>query len=536
MTDSTPDAAAPSPETKPRRRRWLLWSLLTLVALLAVGAVVAHQVVAPMMIRKVVRQELQSRWQGPIEIGEVTFSLTEPIVIHDVVLTDDDGRTWATFGQMEVVLLDWPATTIRITELNFRQAELAAHLGHRPPLKGPTPEPDPTLKTLPTLVTILVEAPALTIFSEDGAARRLTDLRIEATRLPSPESGSPVGAMWQLAVTINDETFPTSLDGTVVLGADQVVLEARACVDGPDIKVRANLAGALDRTDDSAPILLAATATGLTFGGLSEAALRGRLSPAGGLELWGQATAKMIDLHRLAAAGGWAQPDHGTLSQGEWVGYTDGVALTNLQGHGLVRADDVAVSEFTLFRQLARAINPTRQMGTGDSDGYAIFALADGITTIHIGRMVDVLTATDVHDGSTVDLITGELDLAVSAAVMDDITPLLKLLPIIGPAAGLANSVIHLDVTGTWDEPVITPAPQRMLTDNLIGFLQSATNFGGDLGAFFVNPGEDAMTALLQDAAIELEATWPKPPAEPAQPPSPLAAPRWGRRAQPSQD
>ncbi len=91
----------------------------------------------------------------------------------------------------------------------------------------------------------------------------------------------------------------------------------------------------------------------------------------------------------------------------------------------------------------------------------------------------------------------------------------------------LKDKLIHLHVTGTVDNPVVTHKPTRALTANAMNFMKLATNFGGDFGAMLTGRPQGLLRSLSNDAQFVW--TFPQPvPDTPALPPRPSKAPHWG--------
>jgi len=570
----------PAAPAKPRRQRarWFRRALIVVLAVCALAAALVHQVIAPARIRHGVRQKLQGRWQGPITVGRAAFSLRGPLVVRDVVLADADGRTWATIGHMTLQLADWPSREIRLREIHLDDVHLELHAGHSPPVDLRR-QPD---ASMPALQGVHTRGLDVTIHSTDGAERRLTGAHLDLRRQPEADEvrgwdvvgqgvcdgvatsltgvlsqhrdedggGRMIGFVGSLdrpdAVTsfeiavgpdapgtmvFNATIQPTDaatweslnvVGGTDALQSPEVVFNGQARLTGPDLDTRANLAAHVIRDGPQAGQVLAiAHLAGETYGGVTRGWLRGRLLPGGAPELWGNLVAENVSLRRAAVAAGRAKPDHGRLAAGQFVFYTDGRDLEQLRGMGMAYVDDVALGEATLFRDLADAINNRRGILAGDADAVTVFSLAERVATIHLGRTVDVAAALDVQPGGTVDLATKELDLSVSVAVMSELRPILQMFPMAGLAAGLADSLVQLDVAGTWDTPVITPAANRIVTASLHRFLLAAIDMGGDISGLLMAPTREVLQRLLRTGPAAEGPDWPDAPAHPPLPAAP---------------
>jgi hypothetical protein len=467
--------------------------------------------------------------------------------------------------------------------MTFADADVVVHLGESAPLIVGTGTDGPGMAQLHT---VGIEARTVTIQSGDQTLRRLTDVAVQLTKQAPADGGSgpewqltanlldegvatTVSGVVLRSRSANDEFGPgavrfagdlqrpdgqgqlqfalgmppngplefdlraqPSLDGIDVLHAlghtdnawaQRVDWTGQVRLAGPDLDSKTNVTAAVNRPGgDGPPLMLAGATMAAGLGGRASGLLRARLNAGGRLEIWGELFAEDIELPRAAAAVGRTQPDHGRLVRGETAFYLDGLTMDDVQAQGMLFFDDVAVGEFPVVRELARAISPGRQVLTDDSDALMLFSLDQNVLTIHVGRVVDLLTALNTEDGSTINLATREVDLRVSAALVSDLQPILQLLPVVNWAATIADSLVHMNVTGTWDDPVVTPAAERIVTSNAVGFVQAMMGLGGNWGALLLDGGQDLFGVLLADDEAAPAPPWPPAPNTPTMPDPPV--------------
>ena len=354
----------------------------------------------------------------------------------------------------------------------------------------------------------------------------------------------PAGPM-TVAVTLTDDgdlrwDRATVTGRTDDLWADRVTITGQATFAADHIMSLANWEAAVHAGGDTPnEALFVAVHETNALGGKASGLIRGRLGPNEPLQVWSRTIVADMELKQLARFFGHQQPDQGTLRAGEIYLYNEGLQFDTPHAAGALHATGMSTGRIILFRQIGQALGPNSQALGGHADAVTIFSLVDNVATIQLGRMADRLVALDVEKGSTVRMDTGRLDLFVSGGLMSQLRPALQMLPMVNWAANMADALVHMHVTGTLDEPVVTPKPARALTTNALSFMKIATNFGGDFGAMLTGRPQGLLRSLSGDAQFVW--AFPRPvPEQPPLPPRPSKAPYWGapttRPTQPAQD
>ncbi len=580
---NSPVVDAPRP-----RRRWLkrlMWLMIALAAVGGMGWAVVYGYVGPKRVRTMTLEGLRRRWAGPIEIGRGEFRLRGPVAVRDVVFKDDAGRTWARVDRMELTVKNWPRASTQIAGITFRGAAITAHPGTRPPLVAPAGPADVTTLEMrsvfidgcrvtfgaatdgcvtPDLSVRLHRRPLVMadgrrpwhimvrvvdsdadehlwgwLTSRRDPSGRLSEIAFDGryargeriAEIDVAFAPPPAGPM-TMAVALTDEGDPQWGRATVTgrtddLWADRVKLVGQATFAADRIMSLANWEAAVHSAGDTPnEALFVAVHETNALGGKASGLIRGRLGPNEPLQIWSRTIVADMELKQLARFFGHEQPDQGTLRAGEIYVYNEGVRFDAPHAAGALHATGMSTGRIALFRQIGQALGPNSQALGGHADAVTIFSLVDNIATIQLGRMADRLVALDVEKGSTVRMDTGQLNLFVSGGLMSQLRPALQMLPMMNWAANIADALVYMHVTGTLDEPVITPRPARALTTNAMNFMKLATNFGGDFGAMLTGRPQGLLRSLSSDAQF----VWAFPklvPDQPPLPPRPSKDPHW---------
>ncbi len=125
-------------------RRSLFFRLLRVLCgaaiLFAAIAAATKYLVAPALVRSQAQQALGDYWDGTVEIGQVEFDFTGPVLLRNIVLKDTAGRTWATLNNLTARLDNWPGLHPVLADLDGNTLEVRAHFIDgkcRPPLRTP---------------------------------------------------------------------------------------------------------------------------------------------------------------------------------------------------------------------------------------------------------------------------------------------------------------------------------------------------------------------------------------------------------------
>ena len=444
-------------------------------------SVLAWGLIVPRLVRRDVRQRLERYWGGVVEFGNTSFSLRGPIVIHDVALKDEAGRTWATTPALVAEISHWQWLDPQITALRASQTEVTVHLDAAPPLQQPTSTDEPAW-------------PFLTLID------------VEMSRVAFLQDGRPAGEIGPSQLFANWRD-----DGSDIWDATLKGLP-------PDVPV--NLQMAVDLDDINGEELLAANIVGDLAGGQLTGTVRTRRSAGRPLEVWGSLLADdvmLADLPMVAAS----DVGRGYLILGQGVFHIDEPSLSGLTGRGSVLVKDLPAEGIPVLTEIAILVGPESHLEQTD---LAMTFTLDGETlTVEQGKIGGVVLAVSIEPASTANILTGELDMTTTAATLADAHSLAEHLPIVGMLAGISDALTRATVTGTWREPVVTPTPMTSAEDPLLDFFGSVGRSGGRLDAGVLSTlGKLFENGLAADGDDGWPEGCPPPPTQPPMPARPI--------------
>ncbi len=442
--------------------------------------VIAWGLILPRLVRRDVRQRLERYWGGVVEFGDTSFSLRGPIVIQDVALKDDAGRTWARTPSLVADVSHWDWLDPQITALRASQMEVTYHLDAAAPLRQPTDTGEPAW-------------PFLTLIS------------VELNRVAFLDDGQTIGQIGPSEIVATWRDDDTGLWDATLKGA------------APSMPVDIQMTVDVDVVDHQE--LLAANIAGDLAGGQVTATIRSRLSADRPLEAWGSVAASGVELAAVPMIPP-SQVGRGRLVQGHLTFYVDQPSPSALLGEGTFFAKDLPAKNVPLLHEIAVVVGPNGHLE--ETDLAMAFSMAGEMLTVEQGHVGGAVLAVSIEPGSTANLRTGELDMIATAALLRDLRGMVRHLPIVGMLAGLSEAMTHMTVTGTWQRPLVTPVPLADTSEPLLDFFSRLDRSGGQLDEGVLG----AMITLLGDSDGPADnGNWPEaappPPIQPPMPPRP---------------
>jgi len=462
---------------------------MRLVVVLLVAAIIASLAIklyaAPALIGWEIRKDLQESWRGEVEVGLVEFNYLGPVIVHGLTLRDNEGETWLTTGRLRAEVAGWPGLRPKVTQLTLDRPVVTAHI-HKPlPLVSPAGEPSELLD----IRHVMLANGSVIVRTTDGLLCHFTNVRLSA---------NDQGGQWRMQLTFDegDNSFVITGRAEETVGDNGSrqtnFVGGAALPDG-----RADITIALQRHPDQPDRRLAASTN------ISIEAFQGRASllasaivpTEGPPRLKANLAAKDMDLRPLMTLLRFDRPTDGRLVSLQVDASLASASLDDVKANGLIFLDDMTVLPNSILRTVLDAISP-RSASQESSDLQAVFSLTGPAVTIHSGGIGGDVIALDVQPGGKIDLSTHALDGVVVAVLMKDISNILSALPMIGIVSDLSSDLTRSRVTGTWDDPVITPLPMADMPAHTLSFLQTLSSSGGQFGGLMFLPMRELFEAL----------------------------------------
>jgi len=221
--------------------------------------------------------------------------------------------------------------------------------------------------------------------------------------------------------------------------------------------------------------------TGTLCGGDLQADVKAVLRPDLPVQLTMETSAQkvnMADLTRILAADKIMKDGTG----GGVIRLTmSGSDLASISGKGAFFLDDADLWQFPILSALFKHMN----LNFDKADIESSFDLAGTTIRIATGQLATTVWAAEFETGGTVDLDSSKVDMYVLFLPIKQAGVLMNLVKAINPLRLIAKEVFRLHVTGTQNDPRITPVPFSDLTRlplGALGLLKSVTTSGGQLG------------------------------------------------------
>ncbi len=196
-----------------------------------------------------------------------------------------------------------------------------------------------------------------------------------------------------------------------------------------------------------------------------------------------------IKLSAIARFAGAAEDDVAGKMNLSYAFAGRGLSPDDLLGRGTISIRDSMMVGVPLMQAILTAIE-VRPAAAENTDLDLAFSNVAETVTLAGGRMGTPLVAVSPMPGGTVNMQTGELDLHVVAAILDDLERLMDV-PILDIFVPFTRHLTRLHVTGTWhsrETIAITKHPIRDVGEATLRFFRDVVETGGDLGAIVAEP------------------------------------------------
>ena len=107
--------------------RWFVRICIAVVVTAALMLVAVKFWIAPAIIRMEVAAAVNDYWDGWVDIDEVRFNYSAPIVLRGLSLHDRANRKWLNIGTVELTLRDWPGLAPVLTKVKVYGLRGTAH-------------------------------------------------------------------------------------------------------------------------------------------------------------------------------------------------------------------------------------------------------------------------------------------------------------------------------------------------------------------------------------------------------------------------
>jgi hypothetical protein len=491
MTDhSTADETqSQSPASKPRsrRRRRFLIALVIAAVLLAL-LLTAGWASLPWTSDMLAEWALGDLWKGQIDIGEVSLSLSGPIVLHHVTFRDHHQRQWVYAERLDLHFAHWPSHHPVLQRIVASKVLVTAYLDQGrldPPLLWPDPKTPSEPSSYLDLQEIALPDMQLSVMHADTAP---SDVSIppysplavlDELRLTGKASGNgslrfvfdpDVRIETDAEIQLNFHTVDVrNLRSLLAMGPLEAGAPAPLHLTNLKTKPMTYRNGQL-----RLPAVQARCEGGLLWGGL-----RMQLEPGKPKRYTAYLRCRELPLRTIAAS----------IDPNKNIAFGQVLAIVNdIQGEDLgwnhfnasatVMLDEADVQKERVAGELLRtARHESTPQPDSRSDLRVILRITDGIVNIQSGKMGNELAAIFVEPGGTIDLASGVLHFYVLTASLSD----LQKIPLLKIFANLASNITRLHVVGTWDDPKITKAPARDFAHSAKEFFSDIIKTGGEL-------------------------------------------------------
>ena len=470
----------PTDTQPPNRRRRRLRSVLVAIAVVAFLGFVAWGTILPRLVRRDVRRRLQRNWGGPVEFGDTSLNWRGPIVIHDVALKDDAGRTWATTPTLIAEISHWQWLDPQITSLHAPETIVTYHVNASPPLRRPEETDEPAW---PFLTGVTVEISRFTLLDNGRDMGQAGPAHLTAL---CRDDGSDI---WDATFEGAPSETPMSLQIAVATDVH----------DGQE--------------------LLAANIIGDLAGGELAATIRARTSTDGPIQVWGICRTR----HAKMAAIPMVVPSdvgRGKLIDARGTFYLEDLVFSTLIARGAVFMKDLPAEGIPVLTEIASVVGPDAHLE--ETDLAMTFTLRGNMVTIQQGKIGGAVLAASIEPTSTANIVTGEKDMVTTAATLGGAGDIARHMPVVGVLTGVSDALTRATVTGTWREPVVTPVPMTTASEGLLDFFRRVGRSGGVMDEDLL----EAMGAIMGSRPANAETVeWPDgcppPPDRPAMPARP---------------
>jgi hypothetical protein len=504
---------------------------LLLLAMLVIAASIAWYILLPLYAQTLLERRASRYWTGPITVASTHVSFDGLVTFTGIQLLDDNRDEWVRIGSLHAQLTDWPSWSPSLDTIAIDQLAVTGDLEKRPPFVKPD-----SGESSGKLRHISLTNGSIVLTQEDGYGIDVTDLVVMLTRDASGE--------WGLRVFGRSGETPMQLTGRLdrpdAPPTAHVNRFTGTLSHGPD---NADLTLTLERDPERIDLQGDLTFDKWTYVGTShlECIYRRSPSPDHELELLvttrgqngqtrtntyataevsGVSGSRKVDakIHTQIAAfagrgtvitdailqEGQAPDIHsqgvmremslvgvsrligrnginrGVLKRFTWNVDATGFGLADLTGNGDLVIDDHPLLPGSDLYEFLRDLSPELPKN-GVADITGSFDIRDSLLVIQQGLLSGDLYAVAVETGGTIDPRTTDLNMTVVTLLLPEAYNLLKNIPGINILALLGDDLTRAKVTGTLDDPNITPIPFQNGTQSVVEWLWGLLNLGIEL-------------------------------------------------------
>ncbi len=470
----------------PNRKKWfrkiVLYTLLLLVVLAAATVIAAKFWIIPGIIRDRVSAALAEYWDGKVEIGDVEFDLSGSAVLHDVKLTDRDGRDWLHVKNAAITLENWLGSAPMLTDANIDGFDIFAHFidgeCDLPIAESQSDSDEPSSVDLHSLTI----ANASFTKVDDGAPQPSEAFSLQCVR----ESD-------EYAVSFRHQQRQIAIDGQIVPKDEKVLLQ-KFSVSTEYGELISRLRASISVTGQANNRVIGIRIFYGRTGGRGILQGSAEISKkAGDYGMDGRMALIEASIPLLQKSlQGKAETTSGTITIQTTFACPD-LKLENLAGDFAMFVDDIDSQNRGLAKDVAETIGVEAYDAKTQSDIEMACSYVWPVVVLKPGcHYSSESFAIEGEPGGTVNLTTKDINVYVVAAQFSHIRNAFSAIPILskGPITSLLKKVFRLHIVGKWDDPadkLIHKEPLTDLAKGTVDFLKASMEGGGELGGSVLN-------------------------------------------------
>ncbi len=461
----------------------------------------------PTVLKMELRGFLKPYWEGKINIEKVDFSLTSPIVFHNLSARGPDGREWLRVRSVKLHLDNWPSLSPVLKVIDIENPAVIGFVDqgemHLPFTWPEDSQDEPASTTQPEV-------------AQDAEKKGFVDIQkiaIHDITLSIVDSNSPAHSKmtWQPALK---KIKLIRLKGTASAEGDIDILL------GKTKRIDAQFRARLDLTNVSVTDLR-------EFLGLPK--IKEELKPLivsriqlhtisfrDGLltipdyyietcdgKIWGRARAmirpnqpfryQLDDLRALkinlrkfyASYDPSRHVEFGTA--GMFVDIDGkGFQTRGIEVEGMLFMDNSDLDETLVIGEILDNLKVSGNDIQNGSDLKALFQIKENVLTFAQARLGNNILAIDMIPYGKINLETGMMDFVVVSAFLKD----LRKIPILGILGGIGQGMSRLRIKGYWHEPkdkLIHKEPITDIAQSTENFFKDALGTGGQITDIFAH-------------------------------------------------
>ncbi|AQT68044.1 putative protein involved in outer membrane biogenesis [Anaerohalosphaera lusitana] len=518
-------------------KRKLFWTAGTVVitAVIVVLVIILVKYVAgPEIVRSKAAGEIGKMWGGPVRVEGVTFNYTEPILVENIVLSDEQGREWVALRGITVELegLLRGKTGIRGVEVDELVGDVYVD-GRQvnAPLKPGGEEKKEKAKPA-RIDHVRIKDGELRLHTEKGDEAFYDDLSLMAERTADryeinfeqkrTEMGdyalvkgtaglggdSPdVDLRWEgeraltpveaeLLLGLFEVDWVETVEGGAKWGFDlrgKIAELEKGLIEGRGEIKDLRLVGREDVLIDGGSFIIEGNndrfeirdgKANFCCGSLD---YNGYVRPGGEhfAEHGGVVKLTNLDLKQLGAN----VPNVREFSQGSGnfrCEYSmQGGAMETLSGDGALMLEDADLGSMPIISAIFKTLGLGSFDPLASADVATQFTAEGPVLTFQKGQVGSSLAAVNMQEGGTINMQTKHMDFYVVGTVLGEVEDFFGKLPIAELFVEAKGKLTRLRVEGKWTDPpmeLISKQPLEDVGEATLGFFKGVLDTGGDLG------------------------------------------------------